>query len=280
MPNLEYSNDALNVYSAFLGVDKMVYVEGDDDIAFWSVILSQFNIDNIEIQEVGGDEELARYIDKIRNGEIEAIVAKDLDFSLLEDGYEIIDNVITTYGHSIENTLICPLAIQKILKAHGRIILSEEEKEAAAVWLNEFTSSFNLLVKYDALNELQLRGLNVLFGNCSTFMRSRVSPFPCEDKITKHINDKNLSDNFDDCIFDITEKVTAVDKDISDFIRGHFLFSGVLRYINYIIKNKGSSKNASNDVLFSGSVLVLENTFNDQHPHYSHYQNEISRLSF
>jgi hypothetical protein len=111
-------------------------------------------------------------------------------------------------------------------------------------------------------------------------MRSRVSPFPCEDKITKHINDKNLSDNFDDFIFDITEKVTAVDKDISDFIRGHFLFSGVLRYINYIIKNKGSSKNASNDVLFSGAVLALENTFNDQHPHYSHYQNEINRLSF
>jgi len=280
MPSLDFSTEALNVYSAFLGAEKMLYVEGEDDIAFWSVILNAFDINNIEIQDVGGDDELAKYIEKIRSNDLEALVAKDTDFSLLEDGYEVIDNVMTTYGHSIENTLICPIVLQKILKAHGRIILSVAEKESCLDWFNEFKSSFNELVKYDALNEIQLKGLNVLFGNCSAFMRSRLSPIPCENKIIEHINNKNLREHFDDYLSEIADKVETVEQNVSDFIRGHLLFSGALRYINHIISSKGSNKNTSNDVLFSGAVLALENTFNEHHPHYAHYQNEINRLSF
>ncbi|WP_405599219.1 MULTISPECIES: DUF4435 domain-containing protein [unclassified Pseudoalteromonas] len=278
MPNLNYSNGALNVYSAFFGAEKMLYVEGDDDLAFWDIVLSSFNIQNIQLQEVGGDEELAKYILKIKNNEIDAIAAKDCDFSILEDDYEELDNVLVTYGHSIENTLICPNVMAKVIKSYGRVVLTDEEKKECENWLNTFYHSFNSLIKYDAVNELRKTGLNVLYSNCSTFMKTRLSPLPCDEKITTKINLLGEQANFEADLVEVITKIDNVDKGIFDFLRGHFLFSAALRYINYVLKSKGSQKTASNDALFSGSILALEGLLKEGHPHYHHYENQIKRI--
>ncbi|HCX7732599.1 TPA: hypothetical protein OZ640_004640, partial [Escherichia coli] len=39
--NFSWSNEAENVISLFYDADIMVYVEGEDDIAFWEIIFKK-----------------------------------------------------------------------------------------------------------------------------------------------------------------------------------------------------------------------------------------------
>ena len=278
MDNIDYSNGALNVYSHFFDAEKMLYVEGDDDRAFWEIIINKFDITNIEIQEVGGLQELQKKIEKIKNNEIDAIVAKDLDFSILDDDYQPEENVITTYGHSIENTLICPVVLRKVIRSHGRVALNPEEQQECIDWLESFSNTISPLVIFDAINELTESGVKVLFNDCTSLMRSRISPQLCENKVDLHIASKNLEVNFAGYIENTEDKISEVNRNVQDFIRGHFLFSAAVRFVNQMIKHKGSSKTASNDAFFSSSTLAFEGIFNEHHPHYQHYQSEVNRL--
>ncbi len=62
MAKLEYSVGAKNVLTRFYRVDKMLYVEGDDDVPFWEFMFEKFADFNVEVQEVGGKEELRKYV--------------------------------------------------------------------------------------------------------------------------------------------------------------------------------------------------------------------------
>ncbi|EFH8005158.1 DUF4435 domain-containing protein, partial [Escherichia coli] len=79
--NFSWSNEAENVISLFYDADIMVYVEGEDDIAFWEIIFKKNGRFNVEVQDVGGCEALQPYIEKITSGEINAIVARDSDLN-------------------------------------------------------------------------------------------------------------------------------------------------------------------------------------------------------
>ena len=97
MAELDYSDDALNVIAEFYEAKKMFYVEGDDDVVFWEFILETFNIDNFKVQSVNGVEELKKLIIKVIDSEIDSIIARDLDFSILNNEVTETINVITTY---------------------------------------------------------------------------------------------------------------------------------------------------------------------------------------
>ncbi|MDM9086694.1 DUF4435 domain-containing protein [Klebsiella pneumoniae] len=62
--NFSWSNEAENVISLFYDADIMVYVEGEDDIAFWEIIFKKNGRFNVEVQDVGGCEALQPYIEK------------------------------------------------------------------------------------------------------------------------------------------------------------------------------------------------------------------------
>lgn len=47
MPSLDYSLEALNLLNAFHQVDKVVYVEGQDDVPFWEFLFKKFTNLNI-----------------------------------------------------------------------------------------------------------------------------------------------------------------------------------------------------------------------------------------
>ncbi|RLM02058.1 hypothetical protein BIY27_26050 [Gibbsiella quercinecans] len=85
MADLSYSNEAFNVLNLFYQKDYMVYVEGRDDVCFWEMIFNKTSNIKVEIQDVGVCEELIPYIEKIYNGEIEAIVACDMDLKYFDD---------------------------------------------------------------------------------------------------------------------------------------------------------------------------------------------------
>lgn len=278
MSDFAYSNEAMNVVAMFHEAENMFYVEGDDDVVFWESILNTFNISNLKVQSVNGVEEVKKLILKVKNLEINSIIARDLDFSILENSYEEIPNVLTTCNHSIENTLLCENVISKVIKSHGRFNSRNINIEQYKNWLNDFFDIFSKLVVYDALNEIQKTGVSILGSNCTKFMEDKRSPFPSTVKINRFIQDNKLETKFSDLDDILVEEIIDKNKKVYDFMRGHFLFSGVLKYVNYTIKELGSKKTASENSLFGSVILAFESVFKPAHPHYEHYKTQVQKI--
>tara|TARA_R110002033_G_scaffold169513_1_gene210323 strand:+ start:1385 stop:2227 length:843 start_codon:yes stop_codon:yes gene_type:complete len=278
MDDLEYSNDALNTMGLFYSANNMLYVEGEDDVVFWQLILGKFGIHNLEVQELGGKEEITKMLNRIVNEDLNVLIASDLDFWCLQERYNTHERVIRTYGHSIENTLICEEVICKVIKSHGRLRNDHENRRLCSNWLHEFYESFKDLIIYDAMNEISSTGINVLGSNCTRFMTSQLSPQPSPEKIINHLHEIKIQADFEPQKEIFREKVGINERKISDFMRGHFLFSAALKYANHKIKSAGSNKNISINSFFSSSILAFETIFNDHHPHFQHYETELQRL--
>lgn len=278
MNDWNYSNDALNVLSAFYEANKMLYVEGDDDVVFWELILEKFEVNGLKVQSVDGVNELKKYIEKINNNEIDDIAARDLDFSVLDENWEDVPNVIVTYAHSIENTLLCSKTVHKVIRSYGRFKSSDVNEVDCATWLSVFYETFENLVLYDAANELKNEGISILGNNCSKFMINEKSHNIGKTKIDSFIAQNKLDEMFLDFIDELKLLIIHAGREASDFMRGHFLFSGILKFINYKIKSLSSSKSISNDALFSNAILAFENVFNSSHPHYQHYENQMKKI--
>ncbi len=276
MSDFFYSDDALNIMDCFHSVDKVVYVEGDDDVVFWEIIFTKLSTLNVEIKSVGGLEELKKYIHKVESGEVDSFIARDSDFSFLDE-QEQSDKVIYTYAHSIENTLVCSNTLSKIIKTHARLAGNQQSKAECDSWITNFSNDFKSLVFFDVTNEVEGLGFSVLGNNCTKFMQSKNSPHADILKIEKYIDANNLADLIPINEENLTLKISKCSREIVDFIRGHFLFSGAIKYVNSQIKGHSSSKTTSNDGFFSNSMLAFESIFNDQHPHFEHYRDQILR---
>lgn len=120
MDDFYYSEDANDIMNLFYGVDVMVYVEGEDDVPFWEFIFNKLVKYSVEVQEVGGSNELSKYIGDLDSGKLKGIIACDSDFEVLKSNLSS-SNVIRTYGYSIENSLICKSTILKVIKSIGKI---------------------------------------------------------------------------------------------------------------------------------------------------------------
>lgn len=276
MGNLDYSDDAINVLRKFYRVDSIVYVEGQDDIPVWEYLFKKFSSVSVEIKDVGGCPELEKYIDKITCGEIFAIVARDADYSYVEE-FPSHPNVIRTYGHSIENTLLCESSIRKLLRSMG--ILTPQDIEAAEIqkWIDEIYVTTHKLIIHDIANHLLSAGKVVAGDNCSRFATSRNSPRLCSNKIEKHLADLNLL--LDDALEqNILDSLKSNDRKVADVLRGHFLFSAALKFLVKIISKARKKISLSNDALFGALVLAFEAVFDNSHPHYLHYSEAVSNV--
>jgi len=80
MADLFYSDEALNVKSAFYRANSMVFVEGDDDVLFWHEVFLKIPEASVEVESAGGSDQIDQYITKILSGELQAIAARDSDF--------------------------------------------------------------------------------------------------------------------------------------------------------------------------------------------------------
>lgn len=108
-----YSTDAINVLDKFHEAHFILYVEGDDDETFWSSLLNRIGIRHYHIESAGGIQELKKIMRQITNDNANVIVACDGEYSILLDNLPKHDRIISTYGHSIENTMFCPFTINR-----------------------------------------------------------------------------------------------------------------------------------------------------------------------
>ena len=150
MSDLLYSDDALNVRNAFLRVKTLVYVEGDDDVLFWDEIFSRIPNASVEIESVGGSDQIDTYIEKIAAGNLHAIAARDADFLPHLGKLRGDPRIVYTYGYAIENSLYtadCLASLTKLWCKTNKI----QTKECAD-WLNDLATQVRPLIHLDLAN--------------------------------------------------------------------------------------------------------------------------------
>lgn len=278
MADFDYSDDALNVIGAFYSAERMLYVEGDDDVVFWEYMLGKFGRREFKVQSTDGVKELNKYIKKIAANEINSSAARDSDFTEIGGVNCYSPRVARTYGHSIENTIISAAVICKIIRSHGRVPGRLVDEEHCENWLMGFYRDFEDLVIYDAANEVAGLGIPVLGLNCTKYMKGKLSCIPDEAKISGKLQELNERKELVEKAETIRKAIARSARECCHFIRGHFLSSAALKYVNNTIKRAGSAKNASTDAFFSSAVIAFETVFDDDHPELDHYRSSILNL--
>jgi Protein of unknown function (DUF4435) len=267
--------DALNTLSRFYRVNTLVYVEGDEDVPFWKRIFDSLSDIEIEIQSVGGSEELDKYIDILIGEGGDFVAARDADYLRILGSHVEHPRVIYTYGHSIENTIYTMYSVSRLASIWCKA--QKAELVECKRWWDEFAGSFAKLLTYDVANDIQKDGLSVLGDNCTKFMRSEKSPNPDKDKIA--VAEDAVSKKIKKSNLNMAEKAIKDSKMESHaLIRGHFLASGVIKYISDKLKKAGKSAGISYDALYSSALAGFESGFNDQHPHFRHYEMSIRNV--
>lgn len=274
MAELNYSIDARNVLNRFHGVEKIVYVEGDDDIVFWEVIFEKLSSIKVKIEGSGGKEALKRNIQDIIDGKAEFYVAIDSDFDIFSN-HESHKNIFRTFGYSMENTIISDITLQKLISTVARLPKSPELIEACSNWIEKTELSLKPAVQADIVNRLKSLGHHVIPDNCDRFLTSRKSSNFCAKKINHHVNGLNIKiENTEySSILKTLETNNLLWRDV---IRGHFLISAAFRFVKSLIEKYKSSISISRDMFFSSLLLAFEASFQKNHRQYEYYRSLLS----
>lgn len=277
MVQLEYSVGAKNVMSKFYRVDKMLYVEGDDDVPFWEFMFEKFEAAKVEVQQVGGKEKLHKYIEEIASGQLDAIVATDRDFGPFDETELDHELVVKTAGYSIENTLIDARVIMKVARKAGRLPAKDATIREFEGWLEEFYNCCSKLIINDLLDQCEGRRIGVVGDNCDRFMVSKNSADICSRKLDKYLEELGLETS-PSLSCELEKRRGDLGLQLSDFIRGHFLTSAAHRFVCLFVKRKRSKIALSSAAFFGALNLAFESIFGPDHPHFLHYEQQFNKL--
>lgn len=274
MSDFAYSQEAENILNIFYQVDYMVYVEGEDDICFWEIVLNNTSNLKFEIQDVGGCDELQPYIERIKRNETNIIVACDSDLRYFSGDNGEHSNIIKTYGYSIENTFVTEKTLLRAIKTLGKISARDIPGINCAAWLEDFNHKIKKLICLDIHNFQSDRGISVVGDNSDRFMKSKNSSELCQNKIDDFIN--SLPQDFRDVNTEnICNLIHPEMSSINYWVRGHFLFSASLRYVIIYLRSIGKKVSVSNDSFYSNLMNSFESIFNDSHEQYDHYKRQV-----
>lgn len=264
MADLDYSIDALNAKGAFYGASAIFYVEGEDDIIFWTEILSHLPNFRFHVEATDGCPKLDEYIEEIVAGRLDAIAARDADYIRFKKKVPECARVIHTFGYSIENSLYIPGTIFWLCKAWCKdISLTQEECD---VWTSAIASELKDLLVLDIANYVASAGVKVLDDNCTRFMLNQSSDRPCAKKIGKHRTD--VEPQIPEAVVrNVRRKLGKDAAGIVATLRGHFWESAVLKYV----VNVGRRLNKKVDVSYDGLYAAALSRLNPSHPHFSYY---------
>lgn len=263
MAQLEYSIDAVNVLNKFYRAEALVYVEGDDDIPFWTAVFSAAKGVSVAVECAGGVEEAEKFIRRIEEEDAKIIVARDSDYSLYSGRRSVSKRVVYTLGYSIENSLYTQSVIKRIAQIlHRKAAPSDED---VASWLRSFVESLHRVVINDLAVALDGLGVVALSDNCESFMVNNSSPFTSQTKISARLAK-------------IEAKVSQEARDRAEaalgdnggyhglVLRGHVLASAVLRFVR-----EHSGRKVSHDTLYTTAIAMFENNLWNGHEHANHY---------
>ncbi|MCF0265998.1 DUF4435 domain-containing protein [Acinetobacter guillouiae] len=276
MDSLEYSVDANNILDEFYGVDKILYVEGLDDKVFWGVLFEKYYAQNIEIIDVNGIENLKPYIKQIESNQLtNSYVACDQDYNFIKNKVWN-DNIICTYGHSIENSLVLTESVVDLVRSYAKFHKKDIIKSKFEVWNSSFKSKIGDLIYCDIYNEKNKLGFSIIGNNCDRYFSSRNSSDISSENVYNH-----LSTFFDDKkLKSIKDEFHLNSSNILDnFIRGHFLFSAIMRFTTILSTQLSLKKISITKESFFASMLISFEKNLSMHPHSTYYEEQIKSLS-
>jgi len=276
MDDFSYSVDAENVLSQFYQADFMVYVEGPDDICFWEIMFNKFSDYKVEIQDVGGCNELKPYIEKVINNEIECLVACDSDLKVFDPDFNDNSKILRTYGYAIENTFITAKTLSHSLKNIGKLSVKGMRSVNVEKWFALFNEKLVRLIILDIYNFVERKGIAVVGDNADRFMKTKTSYDLCDDKILGFI--ESLPQDFIN--YDINSVEGFIEKvgvSTPYWIRGHFLFSASHRFLSAYLNGIGKKISLSYEALYASLIAAFELVFNDTHEQYEFYKSQIEK---
>jgi len=223
-----YDTSTLDVLDKFHESNFIIFVEGDEDVIFWSSLFDKAGIQNYYIESAGGIDELKKIMSQILNENARVITACDSDYSILLNTLPNHKRIISTYGHSIENTMYCPKIINSVIdKLSHRI---QDRVQFISDWIDSFCNVAKVLVIYDIAREKYNKPIVVCGNNCSRFLTSHRSSRLNETIISDYISGimhyfnnheiEECKQLFEDCCLDTRY-----------IIKGHFLTNGVINLI-------------------------------------------------
>lgn len=275
MDNLEYSIDAKNILDEFYSVDRILYVEGIDDKAFWSTLFEEFYSGSVEIIEVNGVENIKKYIHLIESNQItNSYVACDQDYNyFINKSWG--DRVICTYGHSIENSLIYKDSVIDLVKGYAKFHKKNIIGARFDNWINDFHSQIGDLIYCDIYNEKNKIGHAILGDSCDRYFVNKKSYSISTEVIYEHI-----SKFFDLHTLDIIREEISIHGRLvfDNFIRGHFLYSAIMRFVTLLSSELAKKKISIPKDSFFASIFISFEKNLKVHPHREYYQNRIESL--
>lgn len=274
MKALEYSNDALNALDMFLECDHILFVEGDDDVLFWKVVFDKCSGLKVDIRPVGGVKELQPYVEKVISGDLTCLVAQDSDYVRHTEGFTKHSRVLHTYGYSIENTLYARELISFVVDLWSKqsIACIDEVDE----WLHGLCVKTEPLFKLDFVNYKYKLEIDTGAGHCQKFMKGRSS-----DEIDLNILNEHMASigkrHGANCLGRDSSEIAGIP--VLLIMRGHFLQSAVLRFVNRKIKSLGRKANVSADSLYAHAIHFFQAGFLWDSEEGEYYSNQVLQVS-
>lgn len=276
MDSLEYSVEANNILDEFYEVDKILYVEGLDDKVFWGVLFEKYYAKKIEIIDVNGLENLKPYMKQIESNQLtNSYIACDQDYNFIKNKIWN-DNIICTYGHSIENSLVLTESVVDLVRSYAKFHKKDIIKSKFEVWNSSFKSKISDLIYCDIYNEKNKLGFSIIGNNCDRFFLSKNSSDISSENIYNHLltffDDKKVKSIKDELHLDSSYI-------LDNFIRGHFLFSAIMRFTTILSAQLSLKKISITKESFFASMLISFEKNLSKHPHSIYYEKQIKRLS-
>ncbi|MFH1718806.1 MAG: DUF4435 domain-containing protein [Planctomycetota bacterium] len=220
----------------------LVYVEGKDDITFWTEVFPEkSNGQRVHFRAIGGDTAIEKRVRILLKPDIpdddkEFVVARDSNYGWIAKRYERHPRLVETRYHSIENVMLCKCRIAKVIRSVSRVArypMSRVER-----WLRAYDDAVAWLTLADVLNEARLTRESVMGNNCSRFCIDNEQPVFDDRKIESHIRTVGFK----------PRELKRARINIKHYrpryySRGHFYFSAVFRFIRYEVQNLRNTRN-------------------------------------
>lgn len=258
MDNFEYSNDALEIKGAFYNKEIIIYVEGIDDPIFWTETLKLVNKEAY-IEDVGGCNELEKYIKKITEENANFYIATDRDHSdFLNENHLHSERILFTYGHSIENTIYKCNSINDIIIKYSRKVNLNLKVEIQNI-LTDFENKVDDLLVYDIANRKYGKGVKVFGDTCARFLKNKNSTELCETKINEFI--LSIKDNFTNEEIENTNQLIVNNPKSKWFlVKGHFISLLIINIIKKYTKiHRGIEISINSDDVYSHTIDGMKN---------------------
>lgn len=260
---LRWSPNALSIFHKFYHKDFIVYVEGDDDIIFWQHRIELTNpsasFETKKIIEADGMNgtgkcELHKMSeDIIKNNITNTLVATDCDYNKFLSAIPKHRAIIYTYGHSIENSIYCPIALNDFLRIRLRNASLDFIPQITEWYKNQLPHIAPLII-LDILNEKYKMGLPIFpNGNCLCYLKhGGTSP---DFDITKI---RSKYEKFSCCFQakDIEDVKVKISKsgDFRFIPRGHVVASAIRILLQHLIDKEHGDRSISDNCLYENFI--------------------------